>query len=166
MCTSSLRRSTSSSSFLILSSYPVFSSRIIVVSVSVSHHFSRALRSSRTADSSCSLPRTRISPDVSTLSGSGSASLAPRPLPPFPLKVDLTGDEAISFSKTSVARCFPFSFHATPDDKMPLAESSCACRPVTSLTDAARDLLGTETGLGLGGRGRSGELDGPGNGTS
>jgi hypothetical protein len=158
MRTSSLSRLPSSSNFLILSSYPAFSSRITVVSASASHHCSRTLRSSRTEDNSCSFPRTRISPDVSALAG-------PSPTSPvltlvFPAKSNLGGDD-VSFAIGSIARCLPFSFHDGLGSTPPSMTRS-SHRPDTSPTDPARD----RQGIGVGGGGRSGELDGPGRGTS
>ena len=83
----------------------------------------------------------------------------------FPLKVDLEGDKAVSLSKTSIARCFPF--HATPGENMPPAppaESSCARR--SHLADRCRAGSTREMGLGLGGHACSGKLDGPDKSTS
>lgn len=164
--TSALSHWTSSSSLFILSSYSAFSSRIIVVSTSLSHNCSRSLRNSRAADNSRSFPRTRISPEVSAPVSSGPASLSW--FPPLPIPVGRKGDDASLSRRTSaaLARCLPFSFHDGTDNTASPASVplSWARRTDVSLTDPERDrdLRGTD----LGGSRRSGKLDGPGTGTS
>ncbi|KAH9955788.1 hypothetical protein BGW80DRAFT_290208 [Lactifluus volemus] len=164
MRTSSLSRLTSSSNLLILSSYPAFSSLIKVVSASVSHHSSRALRSSRTADNCFSIPRTRISPDVSALTDSNCTSSPASTLFLPANAVDLVGGDDTASVTESVARCLPFSVRNSPDTVTvsPPPATRSPRLPDSSPTDSARD----RWGIGVGGGGRSGELDGPATGTS